>query len=435
MAEPATPFGADMVFTDEQLALDKSLAHPLIWTASFLMILAVGMTSLRLSARLCVKLPANRRGKTSAVGLDDYLMLAATLFMVVLAGFIIVGAKRGLGTHIWIIVRIPTFNFRAAEHLVKLNYGAYSAYAVATSLTKLSIIASYLRIFPGKIFRRLMYVLGVAIVIQAIIFVLVVVFACTPPEGSWNWSIPRRKCINIRLFFYVSSALNVASDFLLWGAPIPVFWRSAMPQRQKIELSGLYAIGLVSCLAGLFRLGQLKGLGGIDVTYEGAAPLNCSMAEVSFGITCACVPPLRPVFRLIKQRIRKLFGCTEPRKTTPSPNSSESRDYLREFRKQDLKGQGNSGLDMDEFERKYMGSSSVIHTPAQCYSTRGSNSATRSSGLAFSSQGSARKDSLDPFPSSSGSVTPSTRRTPTHTEIERSPTLDCPSSASDKSLS
>lgn len=173
------------------------------------------------------------------------LILAATLATLLFAGLMIVGAKRGLGNHIWGIVLAPDYDFQAAERIIKLNYGAYTAYAVATALTKLSIIASYLRIFPGRYFCNAMLILAGAVILQGIIGCFVVVFACSPPEGSWNWAVPRRKCLNIMMFFYVSGGINVATDFLLWGAPIPLLWKTSMTVRQRVGLCGLYAAGLV----------------------------------------------------------------------------------------------------------------------------------------------------------------------------------------------
>ncbi len=74
---------------------------------------------------------------------------------------------------------------------------------------------------------------------------VVIILECDPPRASWDWTVPRSKCIDIQLFFYVSSAINVITDFALWFAPMRYFWKANMVRRQKFELMLLYAIGLV----------------------------------------------------------------------------------------------------------------------------------------------------------------------------------------------
>ena len=166
---------------------------------------------------------------------------------VAFSGFAIVGAEMGLGRHIWDIMADYASGdlLGLAELLTKLLYGGYCSYTIAITLTKLSIIASYLRLFPGRTFRQALWTIGILIVLQGISSVLVMIFECDPPASSWDWSIQRRSCIDTGLFFYISSAINVATDFALWFAPLRCFWKSKMPARQKVELLLLYAVGLV----------------------------------------------------------------------------------------------------------------------------------------------------------------------------------------------
>ncbi|PBP27865.1 integral membrane protein [Diplocarpon rosae] len=336
------------------------------WTSAFLLIIVLVIVAARFTVRIFIKPPHNRLGIKSSLGSDDFLILAAVLFTVSFSTFSIVGARLGLGEHIWNIMR-EQGDFRSiverTELLIKLLYCCYSSYSMAISFTKLSIIASYLRLFPGKKFRRLLYTIGAGVMLQGVISVVVIVFECEPASSSWDWDVPRRKCIDIQLFFYVSSGINVASDFALWVAPLGHFWKSKMPRKQKIELTLLYAVGLVGCLAGLFRLGQLKGLKSTDITFTGSLPLNCSMAEVSFGILCACIPPLRPALHPIMQSIRTLFGMEAPVKPIASPMPTQTNDF-REYRRHRLTRVADMerDLDMDDLDRnfsQYLGSSSI----------------------------------------------------------------------------
>ncbi|KAK6581385.1 hypothetical protein PZA11_006076 [Diplocarpon coronariae] len=229
-----------------------TMSGSILWTSAFLLIIVLVIVAARFTVRIIIKPPQNRLGIKSSLGSDDFLMLAAVLFTISFSTFSIVGARLGLGQHVW-NVKHGQGDFTSIvgrmELLVKLLYCCFSSYSMAISFTKLSIIASYLRLFPGKKFRRLLYTIGVCVMLQGIISVVVIVFECEPVNSSWDWDVPRGRCIDIQLFFYVSSGINVASDFALWVAPLGHFWKSKMPRKQKLELMLLYAVGMVHWFA------------------------------------------------------------------------------------------------------------------------------------------------------------------------------------------
>ncbi|KAL2075311.1 hypothetical protein VTL71DRAFT_254 [Oculimacula yallundae] len=263
-----------------------------IWTSSVLCITVFLMTIARLRVRW----------NLGTYGRDDAFIVGATFITLLFTICSIHGARQGLGKHIYDIL-LPDHSdpkLEATQSIAIPLFGSYVAYNLAIALVKLSIIASYLRIIPNMIFRRIMWGVGTSVVLLAVVECLTVIFECNPPESSWNWGIKRKYCINIPAFFYAVSSINTATDFGLWGAPLWFFLKSQMPRKKKVELGLLYVVGLAGCLFGLFRIGYLKGLTSPDITYTGALPLNNSMAEVCLGIIAANIPPLRPAFRIFR---------------------------------------------------------------------------------------------------------------------------------------
>ncbi|KAH6723905.1 hypothetical protein BKA61DRAFT_17826 [Leptodontidium sp. MPI-SDFR-AT-0119] len=355
---------------------NSSMSGSIIWTNCVLLGVVLMMTVARIIVRTLVQPARNHMDHSRAIGSDDYIMIGASLATGSLAAFSIVGAHQGLGRHIMDILREQWDpKLEATQRLIELLYGCYISYAIANTLTKMSIIASYLRIFPSMKFRRLMWAIGTCVMLQGIASVITIVFECDPPESSWNWNVKRKKCIDIQLFFYITSGINTATDFALWVAPMGYFWKAKMARRQRIELILLYSIGFVGCLAGLFRMGQLKGLKSMDITYTGALPLNCSMAEVSFGIVCACIPPLRPALRPILQRLRLISGSPPVTKDTPvsTPQISDTRQFERRRTLSRIEETGtydhNEHIELDQFMSsfgQYLGSSASLRpTPSE----------------------------------------------------------------------
>ncbi|KAH7419014.1 hypothetical protein BKA64DRAFT_649874 [Cadophora sp. MPI-SDFR-AT-0126] len=353
----------------------SSMSSSIIWTTSVLMAAVLFITVARMLVRGGYRYESHTMDRSRILGYDDYLMFAALVVTAFLAMCSIIGAWMGLGRHIMDILREnPDPKLEQTQSLIQTLYGCYVCYSVANALTKLSIIASYLRIFPGMHFRRAMWGLGIFVVLQALASVVTIIFECDPVESSWNWNVKRKKCIDIQLFFYITSAINTATDFALWAAPMPYFLKSHMSRKQRIELVLLYSIGLLSCLSGLFRLGQLKGLGSLDITYHGALPLNCSMGEVSLGIICACIPPLRPTFRPILQKLRlvsrtpPIDKCKVTPVSTPQVSQHPYFERRRERALSRILEDGPENIEFDEFEesfRQYLGSSVSSLRPSE----------------------------------------------------------------------
>lgn len=168
-------------------------------------------------------------------------------------------------------------------------------YATALALVKLSIISSYLRVFPTKMFRRIMYGLAVPIVMVWICSIVVTILMCRPIRGAWDFTLPR-KCLAIEDFYYFTTSFSIFTDFLLCTLPVPVFWRLKLPRRQKYIVSLLFMLGLFATVASALRISVLHDVNSLDVTAGSISTMNWSVVEVGTGVICACIPCLKPLF-------------------------------------------------------------------------------------------------------------------------------------------
>lgn len=169
-------------------------------------------------------------------------------------------------------------------------------YVTALMLVKLSIVVSYIRVFPTTTFRRIMYALSAAIISVWICSILVTIFQCKPVQGAWDFTLPRN-CLPIVRFYYFTTAFSIFTDFLLCTLPLPVFWSLKLPVRQKYIVSLLFAIGLFATVASALRISVLKGVESLDVTMGSAPTMKWSVVEVGTGIVCACIPCFKPLFK------------------------------------------------------------------------------------------------------------------------------------------
>ncbi|EDU41586.1 hypothetical protein PtrSN002B_008574 [Pyrenophora tritici-repentis] len=226
---------------------------------------------------------------------DDILILCAAAFTVGLAVMCIAATNYGLGEHIWLI---PIGSvFETMKGCILYLFICQILYAFAIAFTKLSIIASYLRLFPDKMFRIWMYILSFSIVGLWFTGVFVTVFQCTPVRGAWDFTIPGRRCINYVTYLYASSAVNVATDIILCLLPLPHLWKLQLPLRERVVLCVLLAGGVSACVVGSVRIAFLGRLRVLDTTHDSVPGLIMSVGECSLGIISVSFASFRPLVK------------------------------------------------------------------------------------------------------------------------------------------
>lgn len=80
--------------------------------------------------------------------------------------------------------------------------------------------------------------------IWAVVVILVYFFQCRPIEHNWDPAI-KGTCIDISLFRIISAALDVFTNLILLGMPLPALWKLHMTTAQKCALAVTYILGLL----------------------------------------------------------------------------------------------------------------------------------------------------------------------------------------------
>lgn len=123
-------------------------------------------------------------------------------------------------------------------------------WSATVAATKLSVLYSFLRIFPlNRSLRRTLYVIGAVVTGHTVATIFATIFECTPVSSTWEVtvSIPLKgsgRCIDMTAFVRASTAINIVTDFAVCLAPIPSFWRIQVSIRQRIVLIILFLLGI-----------------------------------------------------------------------------------------------------------------------------------------------------------------------------------------------
>ena len=115
-------------------------------------------------------------------------------------------------------------------------------YVASITLTKISVLCLYRRLFPSRRFKYALWVAGTFIICNGITASLVNIFQCVPVSSDWNPTIKPR-CINYGLDLIILSSVNVITDAVTLCLPIYQIWHLRMSRTLKLQIGGLFLLG------------------------------------------------------------------------------------------------------------------------------------------------------------------------------------------------
>jgi hypothetical protein len=114
-------------------------------------------------------------------------------------------------------------------------------------MTKISVLAFYLRIFTSRSFKIATYVLmGFCVAFQCSM-VLAAMFQCWPISFVWKgWTGEAKgKCLDLRALAWSSAASNITLDVAVILLPIREIFPLQLSQRKKLQVASMFAVGLL----------------------------------------------------------------------------------------------------------------------------------------------------------------------------------------------
>ncbi|KAH8198208.1 hypothetical protein TruAng_007635 [Truncatella angustata] len=275
-----------------------------LWVGSILSTLAVG---LRFFTRLHL---------LNTFGYEDFFMAVSQVLTMGSAVAIGLESKWGLGRHQWTISDEFTIPY------MKAFYSSVVVYNVAACFLKISILFQYRRIFAGRTMQRLTLIGLIFETVWAVTLSFLLPLTCIPVAAFWDTSIEGH-CLNQLHIWYLMAAMNLATDFIIFGMPIPVINRLHLAKKQKIMLMLVFCLGFFTCIISVIRLRTLNiAANTTDPTWDNADAAIWSFLELIIGVLAACLPTLRPLYAKV---LPHLFGSTT---SQTGPSSSHFRQRI-----------------------------------------------------------------------------------------------------------
>lgn len=145
----------------------------------------------------------------------------------------------GLGQDIWTLSTTTIADFATYFYIMEVLYIS------GVSLIKLSLLLFYLRIFPARLIRRLLWTTILLNALYGAIFTLIAVFQCSPINYYWNQysSNMQGHCIDMNLFGWLHAALGVALDIIMLALPLSQIIGLQLHWKKKLGVCIMFVLG------------------------------------------------------------------------------------------------------------------------------------------------------------------------------------------------
>ncbi|KAK5008077.1 hypothetical protein LTR28_004466 [Elasticomyces elasticus] len=195
----------------------------------------------------------------------------------------------GIGDHGW------RDNLSLLPAIAKLVLSNNCIYTLIINITKLSILAQYLRVFNGRIVRSITHCLIFLLLPATCWATFGGVFLCRPVAKYWHLEIAGH-CMNVKSYWVSAAAVNIVLDLCVLVLPMPAIASLHLPRKQKRGLLLVFALGFFVCIVSIARLVVVhEAAERLDWTCSGIDAIIWSAVEANTGIICASLLALKPL--------------------------------------------------------------------------------------------------------------------------------------------
>ncbi|KAJ2997562.1 hypothetical protein NUW58_g616 [Xylaria curta] len=278
-----------------------------------------------ISLRFCSRALSTASQNKSRFWWDDWLALAATVFVLGQLSLTLRIVDLGGGKHIWLV---PLDNLAV---LSKALFATYLVYDTALALAKASALMFLSRVFPRHAnpprFNIAIWIIHSLNIAWYLGIVFGTFFMCDPVQKNWIPTLPGHCGTPSQL--YIGSAVpSVTIDLFILILPVPIIWRLHTSRSRKTGITAVFVLGYSSVIVSIGRLATVLTAGdslNTDFTCrfslvikhrqihtfrllnakayedEGIPSYYWITAEVPIMILSICLPAMLPLARHMNQ--------------------------------------------------------------------------------------------------------------------------------------
>ncbi|KAJ4256111.1 hypothetical protein NW762_009187 [Fusarium torreyae] len=229
-------------------------------------------------------------------GIDDWIIIATWIASCGFAIVTVIQTKWGLGLKS--LDDLPLENYYT---FMLLQFIGAPFYISSILGFKLSLLISYLRFMGAGTWYKTTVGVSVACTLFHLSFLIAQINLCTPVRKQWDASIKYGSCLDGVPMYTTMASLTIVFDVIVMVLPFPTLLKVQMPNRKKVVLLGLFAMGIFISIIQIIRIQTIKSLSNL---LDSAGLIKWSMIENNLGIMVASIPTLAPLVRYFSEQSR-----------------------------------------------------------------------------------------------------------------------------------
>ncbi|KUI55538.1 hypothetical protein VP1G_02965 [Cytospora mali] len=225
------------------------------------------------------------------LGLDDWFIVATVITGVPTTIITSLGSiPNGLGRDIW------TLEPRQITNFIHYFYFMSWLYFLDLALMKTSLLFFYLRIFPKKPIRILLWCTIAFNAVWGVTFALILAFDCQPISYFWTYWDGEHvgTCLNTNAIGWANAAISIAEDIWMLAIPLSQLRSLQLHWKKKVGVAIMFCTGAFVTVISIVRLQSLITFANSsNATWDNLPVSLWSTIEINVGIICACMPTMR----------------------------------------------------------------------------------------------------------------------------------------------
>ncbi|KAJ9138178.1 CFEM domain-containing protein [Pleurostoma richardsiae] len=225
------------------------------------------------------------------LGLDDWFILITLLSGIPQTVIVSHGTiPNGLGKDVWTLTPEKITNFGRFFYIMAVLY------FLLVMLLKMSLLFFYLRIFPDRLIRRLLWGTVIVNSVVGVLFAVMAIFQCHPISYVWTkWDGEHHgTCLNINGISWANAIISICLDIWMLAIPLWQLRSLNLNWKKKVGVGIMFATGAFVTVVSILRLQSLVSFANSEnATQDNYNVSSWSTIEINVGVICACMPTLR----------------------------------------------------------------------------------------------------------------------------------------------
>ncbi|KAJ0413462.1 hypothetical protein BJY00DRAFT_319763 [Aspergillus carlsbadensis] len=290
--------------------------YPVVVDNKIYPVVAIGggmMSTLAVSLRIAGRLIGSR------LGLDDIAILISQVVVLAITIVAILLNCIGLGKDMWFL------SFHDITRIIHICFCFEGLYIASITLTKVSMLLLFLRLFPDENFRRATYFVLAFTTCWGTATIFALIFACKPISYFWHmWDGEHEgKCISHVPIIWTHSIINISLDVVIIGLPVTTLAKMNLPLGKKIGVCSMFAVGILVTAFSIFRFTASLSMAMTRNITKTFTPMGTwSLVEVYLATISVCMPGIRAFFNYTYHRLQpKWFGYSSSGRSPGGSNN------------------------------------------------------------------------------------------------------------------